>query len=139
MSILDHLNPIGSAIEKTGGALDELFTSDEERLLARIELEKLKLEFQRAVDSARLEYESELTKRHAADMASDNGFSKRIRPASLVFLLALVSGLSIADGNIVISGKVFEIGESWISLLETLATAAFVFYFGGKSFERIKK
>ena len=135
MSILEHLNPIGGAIEKTGSALDELFTSDEERLLARIELEKLKLEFERAVQSARSAYESELTARHASDMRSDSRFSKLIRPASLVFLLGAIVTLAVTDGNI--AG--FQIKQAWVDLLQILGTTAFMFYFGGRSVEKWKK
>jgi hypothetical protein len=124
MSILDHINPVSNVVKETGEALDNLFTSDEERLAGRAILQKLQIA-----------YESELSRRHEADMKSDSRFAKLVRPVTLVCLLLAVVGLAVTDGNI---GE-FVIKEKWIDLLETLASAAFVFYFGGRSIEKAFK
>jgi hypothetical protein len=124
MSILDHMNPVRDVIVESGKALDNLFTSDKERMAGRAQLQRIQLA-----------YESERTRRHEADMKSDSRFAKLVRPVTLVCLLLAVVGLAVTDGNI---GE-FVIKEKWIDLLETLASAAFVFYFGGRSLEKAFK
>ncbi|KKL97270.1 hypothetical protein LCGC14_1836130, partial [marine sediment metagenome] len=73
MSFWSKLLGADKIVDKTMSGLDNLFTSDEERLQARNVLAKGMQEFELAL-------ESQLTDRWKADMASDSWLSKAVRP-----------------------------------------------------------
>ena len=135
MNILDRLNPISDIVDSVGDAIDRNVTSDEERLAARNELRRIEAEASRRYQEFVADQQQQITDRHAADMKSDSRFSKLVRPVTLVCLLLAVVVLAVTDGNI--AG--FVIKDKWIDLLETLASLAFMFYFGGRSLEKAMK
>ena len=102
----------GNVVEKVGNVIDNLTTSDEERLAAK-----------------------KATRRWEADMKSDNWLSKNIRPLICIFLTAIFVVLSVFDGNI---GE-FVIQESYIPIYQTLLITVYGAYFAGRSIEKIKK
>ena len=109
--------PIGSIIKElfTGGVtelVDEVVTSKEER-------EELKLRLRQAEAELTKVIEQEVSKRWAADMASDSWLSKNIRPLILAFLVVATVVLMFVD-----SGYIeFEVKASWVDLLQvTLIT-----------------
>ena len=77
MSFWSKLLGADKIVDKTMSGLDNLFTSDEERLQARNVLAKGMQEFELAL-------ESQLTERWKADMASDSWLSKAVRPMVLI-------------------------------------------------------
>ena len=68
-------------------------------------------------------------------MQSTNWLAKSIRPLSLAFLLIVLSVFTIIDFGYV----ELDIKDSWIDLWQMLAITAFGAYFGGRSYEKIKK
>ena len=69
---------------------------------------------------------------------SDNksGFlAKNVRPLTLIFLLVVLTAMAFSSGNI--GG--FKITDNFVDLFQNLAITAFGAYFGGRSFEKIKK
>lgn len=141
MSWLTNLfsSSVGTVVEKLGEAIDKNVTNDEERLALANELIKIQSGAHLAGRELDLKYESEITSRHTSDMTSDDVWSKRIRPMSLAFLLAVVSVLAITDGNISWGEYSFEIQEEYVDLFRSLLMTAFGFYFGGRSLEKITK
>ncbi len=131
--------PFDSIINSIGDALDKNLTSDEEKMILRNELVKIQKSAELEIKKLEGQYESELTSRHAADMKSDDIWSKRIRPMSLAFLLLVVSLLAVADGNFSWNEHEFAIGSGYIDLFQTLLLTSFSFYFGGRSMEKIAK
>jgi len=67
-------------------------------------------------------------------MNLDNWLSKNVRPLVLSFLVVSTILLIFIDG---IFAK-FNVGESWISLLELVLITVIGAYFGGRSFEKVK-
>ena len=126
---------VGSVIDSVGDAINKNVTSDKDRLALTNELAKIKAKAKNDSEQIDVQFEKEITSRHQADMQSDNKLSKNIRPLSLIFLLAVVSVLSITDGNV---GE-FTVGESYITLFNSLLIVAFGFYFGGRSLEKTFK
>ena len=118
MSWLTNLfsSSVGTVVEKLGEAIDKNVTNDEERLALANELIKIQAGAHLAGRELDLKYESEITSRHTSDMTSDDVWSKRIRPMSLAFLLAVVSVLAITDGNISWGEYSFEIQEEYVDL-----------------------
>ena len=135
MSVFDILNPVSDIIETAGEAIDRNVTSDEERLKARNELRQIEAKLTEKYQDFVTAQQQQLTDRHRSDMQSDSRFAKLVRPVTLVCLLLAVVVLAVTDGNI----NGFTIKPSWVELLETLASVAFMFYFGGRSMEKAFK
>lgn len=128
------LIPLISALAKPVMKLiDDMHTSDEEKLAAQAKMAKIVAEAQQEAAELELKYEQELSKRHAADMASTAWLPKNIRPLTLVFLLAVTAVLAFLDGNI----GLFAVNESYIQLYESLLLLAFGFYFGSRGLEKV--
>ena len=118
----------GNVVEKVGNVIDNLTTSDEERLAAKKAIEEVMME-------AESRAQAQVTRRWEADMKSDNWLSKNIRPLICIFLTAIFVVLSVFDGNI---GE-FVIQESYIPIYQTLLITVYGAYFAGRSIEKIKK
>ena len=130
---------LDKVITSVGTAVDSIVTSDEEKLILKNELIKIQAAADLEKDKIDLQYNQELSKRHQTDMQSDDVWSKRIRPVSLAFLILVVTILSLTDGNIRIDDYVFTIKPEYVDLYKSLLIAAFTFYFGGRSIEKIHK
>ena len=118
----------GGVIEKLGNVVDNLSTSEEERLAAKQAMEEVLVK-------AEAQAQEQVTRRWEADMKSDNWLSKNIRPLVCVFLTAIFVILSVFDGNV--GG--FTIQESYIPIYQTLLITVYGAYFAGRSIEKIKK
>lgn len=122
---------VGTVIDSVGNAIDKLVTSDAEKLQLHNELAKIQVEAELREEELRLKYEEEISKRHQADMLSDNWISKSIRPLTLIFILVMYSLLSIS------SGFNFQVTEAYVKLLGEWGMLIMSFYFGGRSIEKV--
>ncbi len=118
----------GGVVKQVGDVIDNLSTSDEERLEAKRKMEEVLMQ-------AESQAQEQVTRRWEADMKSDNWLSKNIRPLICIFLTAIFVVLSVFDGNV--GG--FEIQESYIPIYQTLLITVYGAYFAGRSIEKIKK
>lgn len=78
----------------------------------------------------------EVTKRWSADMTSDSWLSKNVRPMALIFLTLFMTLIMFSDSK---SEWMFDVKESYISLLETLLIVVYAAYFGSRGAEKIQK
>jgi hypothetical protein len=118
----------GGVVKQVGDVIDNLSTSEEERLEAKRKMEEVLMQ-------AESQAQEQVTRRWEADMKSDNWLSKNIRPLICIFLTAIFVVLSVFDGNI---GE-FAIQESYIPIYQTLLITVYGAYFAGRSIEKIKK
>ena len=118
----------GGVIEKVGNVIDNLSTSEEERLAARKAIKEV-------MAKAEADAQEQVTRRWEADMRSDNWLSKNIRPLICIFLTAIFVVLSVFDGNV--GG--FKINEAYVPIYQTLLITVYEAYFAGRSIEKIKK
>jgi len=118
----------GNVIEKVGGVIDSLTTTEEERLAAKQAMEEVLMQ-------AEAQAQEQVTRRWEADMKSDNWLSKNIRPLICIFLTAMFIIISIFDGNL---GE-FVIAPAYIPIYQTLLITVYGAYFAGRSIEKIKK
>jgi len=125
-----------SLVDSIGKAVDSVTTSDEEKLILRNELSKAMNEFKERMEDKILLKERELTIRHSNDMASDSWLSKNIRPILLIYLVFIISVLSMGDS---ISYFNFDVKDSYIELFEVLLITSFSFYFGSRGLEKVTK
>ena len=82
MSILASIFSGGAKdlVEGVGGVIDDLHTSEEEKLEATQKIKEL-------VSNYEVEMEKTITDRWKSDMASDSWMSKNVRPMVLIFLV----------------------------------------------------
>jgi|TARA_R110000764_G_scaffold1012_4_gene3822 hypothetical protein len=107
--------------------IDEVVTSQEEKLILKNELEKI-------INANRSIIEQEVTKRWEADMQSDSWLSKNIRPMVLAFLVfSTVLMIFIDSGTIV-----FLVEDKWVDLLQIVLITVIGAYFGSRGLEKIK-
>jgi hypothetical protein len=118
----------GNVIKDVGEVLDELITTDEERLQAKQKITKI-------LEQADKEAQEQVTERWKFDMASDSVLSKNIRPMVLIYLTVIFTALCFTDGNI---GS-FTISKEYIPIFQTLLVTVYGAYFVGRSWEKASK
>jgi len=129
MALLKKLFSSGAKelVDSVGNAIDKIHTSAEEKELVKAEVKKHILNYEEKI-------QQEVTKRWEADMQG-NWLSKSVRPISLLFLLFVLTIFTLVDFSFID----LEIKDSWIDLWQLLAITAFGAYFGGRSYEKIKR
>ena len=115
-------------IKNVGGVIDEFHTSKEEKLEAERKIKEL-------VANYEVEMEKNITSRWEADLKSDSWLSKNVRPLTLVFLIVCTMLLIFIDAG----ALNFEVKSTWVDLLQLVLITVIGAYFGGRSFEKIKK
>ena len=118
----------GGVVKQVGDVLDNLTTTEEERLAAKQAMEEVLMQ-------AESQAQEQVTRRWEADMKSDNWLSKNIRPLICIFLTAMFIIISIFDGNL---GE-FVISPAYIPIYQTLLITVYGAYFAGRSIEKIRK
>jgi hypothetical protein len=115
-------------VKGVGGVIDNLHTSGEEKLEAERKIKEL-------VANYEVEMEKNITSRWEADLKSDSWLSKNVRPLVLIFLIVCTMLLIFIDAG----ALDFEVKSSWVDLLQLVLITVIGAYFGGRSFEKVKK
>ena len=118
----------GGLLKDIGRVIDNLHTSDEERLEAKQKLQEL-------LEQADKEAQDQVTERWKLDMQSDSFLSKNIRPLVLVFLTVVFTLFAFTDGNI--GG--FEVQKEYIPIFQSLLITVYGAYFVGRTWEKSKR
>ena len=130
MNILSMLTGRGAKdlVEGIGGVVDNLHTSEEEKLEANQKIKEL-------VSNYEVEMEKTITERWKVDMNSDSWLSKNIRPLVLIFLVVATVLMIFIDAGVL----AFEVKDTWVDLLQLVLITVIGAYFGGRSLEKVKK
>ncbi len=118
----------GGVIKQVGTVIDDLVTTDEERLEAKQKIQEI-------LEQADKEAQQQVSERWKYDMQSDSWLSKNIRPMVLIYLTIIFTALCFTDGNI---GE-FQITEAYIPIFQTLLVTVYGAYFVGRSWEKNRK
>ena len=118
----------GGLIKDVGKVIDDLTTTDEERLAAKQKIEEL-------LEQADKDAQDQVTARWESDMNSDSFLSKNIRPMVLIYLTVVFTILSFFDGNV---GE-FKIAEQYVPIFQSLLITVYGAYFVGRTWEKSKK
>ena len=118
----------GGLIKDVGKVIDNLTTTDEERLAAKLKIEEL-------LEQADKDAQDQVTARWQSDMSSDSFLSKNIRPMVLIYLTVVFTILSFFDGNV---GE-FKIAEQYVPIFQSLLITVYGAYFVGRTWEKSKK
>lgn len=129
---------IGSIFSDITGLIDDMHTSDEEKMKIKNALTKMKIDAVAQSEKNALSYEDQISKRWVAD-SKGSWLSKSVRPLVLLILLCAIIVLSITDGNIEFEGYEFVIGAEWVELYKNSFMVAITAYFGGRSYEKVNK
>ena len=130
MSILGKIFSGGAAdlVKGVGGVIDNLHTSDEEKLAAEAKIKEM-------IANYEVEMEKNITDRWKADMNSESWLSKNVRPMILIFLVVSTVLMIFIDAGTI----QFTVEEKWTDLLQLVLITVIGAYFGGRSFEKSKK
>ena len=129
MSILSKIFSGGAKelVKGIGGVIDELHTSDDEKLAAELKIKEL-------ISKYEVDMEKEITTRWNSDMNSDSWLSKNVRPMTLIFLVVSTVLLVFVDAGFIS----FDVKASWVDLLQLVLITVIGAYFGGRSLEKVK-
>ena len=98
-----------------------------------------KAEFEKEMNEVFLKAESKIqesvTERWKTDLKSDSYLSKNVRPIVLIFLITSTVLLVFVDAGAIN----FNVDNEWKELLKLLLTTTVAAYFGGRSYEKIKR
>ena len=130
MSILGTIFSGGATelVKGVGGVIDDLHTSEEEKLEATQKIKEL-------VSNYEVEMEKTITDRWKSDMASDSWMSKNVRPMVLIFLVVSTVLMIFIDAGVIS----FNVEAKWTDLLQLVLITVIGAYFGGRSLEKTKK
>ena len=130
MSILNKLLSGGASklVDSVGGVLDNIITTDEEKLEAKRKLKEVIL-------SHEAEMQRNVSDRWKADMNSDSWLSKNVRPLVLIFLVVSTVLMIFIDAGTIN----FTVEAKWTDLLQLVLITVIGAYFGGRSIEKRNK
>ena len=115
-------------VKGVGGVIDDLHTSEEERLAAEQKIKEI-------IANYEVEMEKNITSRWEADLKSDSWLSKNVRPMVLIFLIVCTMLLIFIDAGAI----KFNVKDSYVDLLQLVLITVIGAYFGGRSLEKVKK
>ena len=130
MSILNKIFSTGATelIKGVGGVIDNLTTTEEERLTAEEKIKDMILGYES-------EMQRQVSERWKSDMNSDSWLSKNVRPVTLIFLIICTMLLIFIDAGFLN----FDVKDSYVDLLQLVLITVIGAYFGGRSLEKVKK
>ena len=130
MSILGKIFSSGATelVKGVGDVIDNLHTSKEEKLEAERKIQEI-------IHSYESKMQEEVSERWKADMVSDSWLSKNVRPMTLIFLVISTVLLIFIDAGAI----AFKVEATWIDLLQLTLLTVIGAYFGGRSWEKVKK
>jgi len=130
MSVLTQIFSSGATalVGSVGSVIDNLTTSKEEKLEAERKVKEL-------IANYEIEMEKNITSRWEADLKSDSWLSKNVRPMTLIFLVVCTMLLIFIDAGAIN----FNVKDSYVDLLQLVLITVIGAYFGGRSFEKVKK
>ena len=115
-------------VKGVGGVIDNLHTSQEEKLAAEQKIQEL-------IATYEVEMEKQISERWKSDMNSDSRLSKNVRPMVLIFLVVSTVLMIFIDAGAIN----FNVESKWTDLLQLVLITVIGAYFGGRSLEKSKK
>tara|TARA_R110002012_G_scaffold306649_2_gene511492 strand:+ start:1705 stop:2100 length:396 start_codon:yes stop_codon:yes gene_type:complete len=121
-------NAAGGVADKISNIIAKHTFSKEDKARFENEMAKVFLE-------AESEMQQNVTERWKSDMNSDSWLSKNVRPLVLIFLVVSTVLMIFIDAGVLS----FTVTSNWIDLLQLTLITVIGAYFGGRSYEKIKK
>lgn len=125
MAILTNI--LGNLLGKADKIVDEVITSQEERM-------QLKNELQKIIQEQEALIEQEVTKRWESDNLQSSWLPRNIRPLVLAWLVVSTTLLIFIDAGVID----FIVEDKWVDLLQIVLITCIGAYFGSRGLEKIK-
>lgn len=125
MAILGNI--LGNLLGKADKIVDEVITSQEERM-------QLKNELQKIIQEQEALIEQEVTKRWESDNLQSSWLPRNIRPLVLAWLVVSTTLLIFIDAGAID----FIVEDKWVDLLQIVLITCIGAYFGSRGLEKIK-
>jgi hypothetical protein len=120
---------VGSSIaEKISNIIDK-------HTFSKVEKAQFEKEMQEIFIKAESDIQQSVTERWKIDLNSDSYLSKNVRPLVLIFLITSTVLMVFIDAGAIN----FTVDSEWKELLKLLLTTTVAAYFGGRSYEKIKR
>ena len=118
----------GSIADKISGIIDK-------HTFSKVEKAEMEKEINQVFLNAESKLNESITERWKIDLKSDSYLSKNVRPLVLIFLITSTVLLVFIDAG----ATNFNVDGEWKELLKLLLTTTVAAYFGGRSYEKIKR
>ena len=125
MAILGNI--LSNLLGKADKIVDEVITSQEERM-------QLKNELQKIIQEQEALIEQEVTKRWESDNLQSSWLPRNIRPLVLAWLVVSTTLLIFIDAGAID----FVVDDEWKSTITAILTITIGAYFGSRGLEKIK-
>jgi|TARA_R100000482_G_C5129519_1_gene150964 hypothetical protein len=125
MAILGNI--LGNLLGKADKIVDEVITSQEEKM-------QLKNELQKIIQEQEALIEQEVTKRWESDNNQSSWLPRNIRPLVLAWLVVSTTLLIFIDAGVID----FIVADKWVDLLQIVLITCIGAYFGSRGLEKIK-
>jgi len=120
---------VGSSIaEKISDIIDRHTFSKAEKAQFEKEMNQIFINAESSIQES-------VTERWKTDLKSDSYLSKNVRPLVLIFLIVSTVIMVFIDAGAIN----FNVDDEWKELLKLLLTTTVAAYFGGRSYEKIKR
>ena len=120
---------VGSNIaEKISNIIDK-------HTFSKVEKAQFEKEMNQIFINAESSIQESVTERWKTDLKSDSYLSKNVRPLVLIFLIVSTVIMVFIDAGAIN----FNVDDEWKELLKLLLTTTVAAYFGGRSYEKIKR
>jgi len=126
MAILGNI--LGNLLGKADKIVDEVITSQEEKM-------QLKNELQKIIQEQEALIEQEVTKRWESDNLQSSWLPRNIRPLVLAWLVVSTTLLIFIDAGAIN----FVVDDEWKSTITAILTITIGAYFGSRGLEKINK
>jgi len=121
-------NAGGSIVDKIAGVADRFIRTKDEKAQFEKEMTEIMIK-------AEAEMQKNVTERWQADLQHGNWLTRSVRPLVLIFLIVSTVLMVFID-----SGSIgFNVEQKWTDLLQLVLITVIGAYFGGRSFEKLKK
>ena len=117
-----------SIVEKISGVIDK-------HTFSKVEKAQVEKEMTQIFIDAEATIQKSVTERWKTDLKSDSYLSKNVRPLVLIFLIISMVLMIFIDAGAIN----FNVDSEWKELLKLLLTTTVAAYFGGRSYEKIKR
>ena len=118
----------GNIAEKISGIIDKHTFSKVEKAQFEKEMTQIFIDAENTIQES-------VTERWKTDLNSDSYLSKNVRPLVLIFLIVSTVLMVFIDAGAIN----FNVDNEWKELLKLLLMTTVAAYFGGRSFEKIKR
>lgn len=126
MAILTNI--LSNLLPKADKIIDEVITSQEEKM-------QLKNELQKIIQEQEALIEKEVTKRWQSDNLQSSWLPRNIRPLVLAWLVVSTTLLIFIDAGVID----FIVEDKWVDLLQIVLITCIGAYFGSRGLEKINK